>query len=76
MIHSINGHSEPAGKANAINNFFIDIGPTLADHIPESILDPDYSFPKDRPEFNFTAVDQDTVSKLLRSISSNKIYRD
>ena len=75
QINTINGYSEPLHKANAINNFFIDIGPDLADAIPDSLLEPDYELREDRPLFDLHEVDHNTVRKLLNNTSINKSTR-
>ena len=44
QILSINGDSDPENMANSINDFFADIGPNLAESIPDSLLEVDLTF--------------------------------
>ena len=71
-INSINGSSDPEIMANSINDFFADIGPSLADKIPDSMLNVDYEFREDHECFEFEHIGDDDIVKFLRSISNNK----
>ena len=71
-ISSIEGSSERLEMANTINNFFADIGPKLAENIPDSLLDIDYTFEGDRDTFKFHHVEDEDIRKILASISNNK----
>ena len=71
-LNSINGKVEPVDMANEINDFFSDIGPRLAEGIPESLLDIDLEFREDRELFHFHEIEDSDISKIMSSISSNK----
>ena len=43
-IMEISGLNKDKDMADKINNFFADIGPNLAEDIPDSLLDMDYNF--------------------------------
>ena len=66
-ISSINSKVEAEDMATEINNFFADIGPRLADSIPDSLLEVDLEFRGDRD-----IMDED-IRKIMNSISSNKV---
>ena len=71
----INGKNTDSDMAEEINNFFADIGPGLADKIPDSVLHRDYSFTGNYDRFSFEEVTVDEVIKLLKNISVNKSNR-
>ena len=52
-INSINGKVDLKDMANDINDFFADIGPRLAEGIPDSLLDIHLYFNSDREMFKF-----------------------
>ena len=52
-INSNNGKLDSKDMANDINDFFADIGPRLAESIPDSMLDIDLYFNGDREMFEF-----------------------
>ena len=57
-ISDINGKTENVEIAEEINQFYTDIGPTLAREIPDSVLDMDFTFRADYPKFDFTLMRQ------------------
>ncbi len=72
-IMQVNGKTSDIEIANEINNFFADIGPNLANDIPDSVLHCDYSFRGDYETFNFRDVTIEEFMKLMCGISVNKL---
>ena len=72
IINEINGKNDNLAMAEEINQFFADIGPSLARDIPDSLLDMDFTFRGDYPVFDFSLTDEAAVGKLLDHMSSNK----
>ena len=66
------GETDNNTMANIMNDFFIDIGPNLAQDIPNSFLDMNLTFDNSREMFNFREVDEQEIGKLINAISSNK----
>ena len=57
----INGQTDSTKMANEINNFFSEIGPELANQIPDSLIDLDFSFDNSRPKFKFNLTNKEEV---------------
>ena len=70
-IQEIDGESDLLAIANKFNEFFTNIGPTLADAIPESVLNVDYSVRVDNL-FEFTPVTVKEVYDILHDMSPSK----
>ena len=62
-IEEINGKFELAGIGKEINDFFTDIGPSLADQIPGSVLDMNFDFDGTYPQFDFQLATEGDVGK-------------
>ena len=58
--------------ADELNSFFAGIGPELASKIPDYLIQQDYTFNENRPQFEFTLVDEAEVAKLLKQIPDSK----
>ena len=54
------------------NEFFTNIGPTLAEKIPNSVLDVDYFVRVDK-QFSFLPVSEKEIFELLKQMSSAKV---
>ncbi len=70
-IQEIDGESDLPTIANKFNEFFTNIGPTLADAIPDSALNIDYSVKVDHM-FEFSPVAVKEVYEILRQMSPAK----
>ena len=70
-IWEIDGESDLQAISDKFNEFFTNIGPTLAEKIPNSVLDVDYSVRTDK-EFSFTLVSEKEVFDILKQMSSAK----
>ena len=72
----IGDETSDLGIANVINNFFADIGPGLAEQIPESLLTCDYNFNGNYDTFNVEPESVEEVINLLNNISVTKSTGD
>ena len=68
----LNGSDNPQDMSNIMNDFFADTGPDLANKIPDSLLEIDYSFQGGYEKFDFTLVTPDEVKKLMLGVPNNK----
>ena len=76
QILDINGYTKPKDMANQINDFFADIGPNLARDIPDSLININYEFPNNRPQFELANTMAEEVAKLLKGISNKSTGLD
>ena len=70
-IQEIDGETDLQAISDKFNEFFTNIGPTLAEKIPNSVLDVDYYVCVDK-QFNFSPVSEKEIFDLLKQMSCAK----
>ncbi len=73
--NSIDDHTDPIDIVNCLNNFFVDIGPNLANSITNSELELELNIPN-IPFMELEPAQPDDVLKLLTNISDSKATGD
>ena len=68
----INGKYDHKEMADEINRYFCEIGPNLADKIPDSLLKADYKANDNLSVFELSTTDEMEVRELLNNIPDNK----
>ena len=71
----VNGETliDASSIAEALNEYFVNVGPKLADQIPESDVNPVDFLEQPGPSvFRFRRIDVDEFSKLIAGLKTNK----
>ena len=71
----VNGETltDASSIADALNQYFVNVGPKLADQIHESEVNPVYFLDQPEPSvFRFRRIDVNEVSKLIAGLKTNK----
>ena len=71
-IQELNGEENPANMANIMNNLFTDIGPNLANDMPDSLLDINYDFNDEYEQLELEPTTPVEIKKIMINISNKK----